>query len=173
MEPPSVFVGIDPGIAGGIAIIDNAAPTAIPMPATARDIYDILEYHLPPSDRSMHCSGVVERVTASPQMGVTSAFTFGQGYGALCAILTALRIPFEEARPQVWQKAIGITPRRKEESQPQFKARLRVKAQQLFPSLSIWAEPKSKGKQMAIADALLIAHYCKRLHIPAFGTRNG
>jgi hypothetical protein len=79
--------------------------------------------------------------------------------------LTSAGIPFEPIRPQAWQKALGITPRKKTESKPDFKNRLRAKAQQLYPSLPLWSEPKSKGKQLALCDALLIATYCKRKYL--------
>ncbi len=57
-------------------------------------------------------------------------------------------------------KALGI-PSGKGETKGQKKEKLRAKAQQLFPELPIWKTPKTKGIQLAIADALLIAHYCR------------
>jgi hypothetical protein len=147
------------------------------MPETEFDLYGRLESVNLPG----RITAVVEHVWSSPQMGVASSFTFGFGYGGLRMALTALRVPFSPVRPQVWQNALGIPPKKKgkivtvppkkpsgkptkkrvgTESDRQFKERLRAKAQQLFPDFPLWQEPKTKGKQMAVCDAMLIAYYC-------------
>jgi Holliday junction resolvasome RuvABC endonuclease subunit len=141
-----LYIGIDPGKAGGIATlrIDGTVMNAIAMPPTERDLFDFLclVAQAGPS-RAM-----LERVHSSPQMGVVSAFTFGQGYGALRMVLTALQIPFDEVAPQKWQSAMAaqsggdknITKRR---------------AQALFPFQKI---------THSIADALLLAEFARRFH---------
>jgi hypothetical protein len=124
---------------------------------------------------------VIEKVSTSPQMGVASAGTFMKGYGTLLMALTAAGISFEEITPQVWQKALHIPPRKKGvkrrvpnpkkpskmktivkggETDRQWKGRLRNKAQQLFPSLEVWRG--TIGNQLAVADAILIAEFCRR-----------
>lgn len=137
------YYGIDPGIGGGIAMLDDTGLIlgAIRMPPTARDVLDACGLHVP-------ARGFLEKVSASPQMGVTSAFTFGRGFGALEMALTAARMPFDEVTPQKWQAAMGclsggdknVTKRR---------------AQQLFPD---------QAMTHAIADALLLAEWCRRVH---------
>lgn len=157
------YIGIDPGKSGGIAILDQHRVGYYVMPETERDIWELISAYSRGNVRA-----VIEKVSSSPQMGVTSAFTFGRGYGTLLAFLTAAGIPHEEIRPQVWQKALHIPPRKREgknrkaENTKSFKNRLKVKAQQIFPDLPIWSEPKSKGRQLAICDALLIAEFAKR-----------
>jgi hypothetical protein len=85
----------------------------------------------------------IEQVYSSPQMGVKSAFTFGNGFGHLEMALTAAGIPFARIRPQVWQKELGcLTKGDKNVS--------KRKAQELFPSMKV---------THATADALLIAKY--------------
>ena len=85
----------------------------------------------------------IEQVHSSPQMGVKSAFTFGNGFGHLEMALTAAGIPFTRIRPQVWQKELGcLTKGDKNVS--------KRKAQELFPSMKV---------THATADALLIAKY--------------
>ena len=84
-------------------------------------------------------------------MGCVSAFTFGRGYGALLMALTAARIPFDVVQPAKWQQGLGcrsggdkhVTKRR---------------AQQLFPSVTV---------THALADALLIAEFCRRTRLVA------
>jgi hypothetical protein len=138
-----LYIGIDPGLSGGIAFIPNLGdPWAHKMPETDRDLIDLLSDSISLAEpRAM-----LELVHSSPQMGVKSAFTFGEGYGRLQAILTALRVPYERIRPQAWQKAMGcLTKGDKNVS--------KRRAQELFPTLKV---------THATADALLIAEYNRR-----------
>src|SRR3990167_1792058 len=158
---PQLFIGIDPGQAGGLVAIYSSGKTveAVPMPETERDIWNWFFSlpHLPHTRQA-----VIEKVHSMPDQGVASPFAFGKGYGGLRMALIAAGIPFEEVAPQAWQKALGIPPKKKEESKPQWKNRLLALAQQLHPNLPLWSEKKSKGKMLAVADALLIATFCKR-----------
>jgi Holliday junction resolvasome RuvABC endonuclease subunit len=143
-----INIGIDPGKAGGIAIIEKGgAAYAFKMPDTNRDIFDALrEVKRWAVAEGSQCRAVIERVHSSPQMGVVSAFTFGRGYGGLLMALTALEIPFVDVSPQKWQGAIGcMTKGDKNVS--------KAKAQAMFPTIKI---------THAIADALLIAEWCRR-----------
>lgn len=143
------IIGIDPGVNGGIAWIQDGKPCVEKMPDTLMDLWELL--------RDIQCAKVIfpnvadckayiECVHSSPQMGVKSAFTFGQGYGRLEMALTAAGIPFERVRPQEWQKAMGCLSKGD-------KNVTKRKAQELFPSLKI---------THATADALLIAEYLRR-----------
>jgi hypothetical protein len=138
-----LYIGIDPGLSGGIAFVpETGTPWAFKMPETDRDLIDLLSDAI-----SLHAAtALLELVHSSPQMGVKSAFTFGEGYGRLQATLTALRVPYERIRPQAWQKAMGcLTKGDKNVS--------KRRAQELFPTLKV---------THATADALLIAEYNRR-----------
>ena len=139
----TISIGIDPGINGGIAFIPTSGePWAHKMPETDRDLIDLLR----DSIRDMEARAVIELVHYSPQMGVKSAFTFGEGYGRLQMVLTAMGIPYERVRPAIWQKAMGcLTKGDKNVS--------KRRAQELFPALKV---------THATADALLIAEYARR-----------
>jgi hypothetical protein len=178
-----ITIAVDPGVNGGLVCIHcdgTIEPT--PMPQTDRDVWSWFDKMIIVNP-AVGKFAVIEKVASSPQMGVVSAFTFGQGYGFLKGCLTAIGIPFEEVRPQVWQKFLGIPPRVQGkktkvlnkrgkmvtrrvggESDTQWKQRLRAKAQQLYPSLPLWEDPKSIGRQLAVSDALLIAQFARRLH---------
>ena len=136
-------IGIDPGINGGVAFVpDSGTPWAHKMPETDRDLIDLLR----DSINLFEARATLEFVSSSPQMGVKSAFTFGEGYGRLQMALTALGVPYERVRPQAWQKAMGcLTKGDKNVS--------KRKAQELFPAIKV---------THAIADALLIAEYGRR-----------
>jgi hypothetical protein len=140
-----IHIGIDPGLSGGIAFIPSTGtPWAEKMPETDRDLIELLR------DSISLCEpkALIELVHSSPQMGVKSAFTFGEGYGRLQMALTALGVPYERIRPAVWQKAMGcLTKGDKNVS--------KRRAQELFPNLRI---------THATADALLIAEFNRRTH---------
>jgi hypothetical protein len=159
--------GIDPGASGGIAIIsgDNIVQ-AFPIPKTEGDIALLFAERIKPAGIT-YC--VLEAVHSFPGQGVVSSFTFGRGVGLLVGLLMAHRIPFEEIPPRTWQKALGIPPRIKapkrpkpfmtyapEESQSEWKNRLKAKAQQLFPEIKI---------TLSTADALLIAEAARRIRV--------
>jgi len=141
-----IYMGIDPGKSGGIASIENGVAIAHKMPATEQDIYEQLKII---SVSSTGCFCVIEKVHSSPQMGVTSAFTFGRGYGGLLMALSAIGIPFVECTPNKWQMRLSCQTKGD-------KNITKRKAQQLFPDIKI---------THAIADALLIAKYCQETHI--------
>ncbi len=143
-----IFIGIDPGGSGGIAWLDESGNVVkvMKMPETDADVLEALGQYIP-------AKAVIERVAAfapaGMRMGATSAFTFGRGVGALHMALTACQIPFEPITPLFWQKFMACrTGGDKNVS--------KAKAQQLFPSLKI---------THAIADALLIAEFCRRRHL--------
>jgi Holliday junction resolvasome RuvABC endonuclease subunit len=115
------------------------------MPDTLQDLWELIQDIY--SDTFIRnistIKAYLEQVHSSPQMGVVSSFTFGNGFGHLEMALTAAGIPFERVRPQVWQKAMGcMTKGDKNVS--------KRKAQELFPSMKV---------THATADALLIASY--------------
>ena len=140
-------LGIDPGANGGIAWISDGKPCAEKMPETLADLWElVVSISMNTGTGGTGIRAYIEQVHSSPQMGVKSAFTFGNGFGHLEMALTAAGIPFERVRPQVWQKTLGcLTKGDKNVS--------KRKAQELFPSMKI---------THAIADALLLAEFGRR-----------
>lgn len=158
---PTLFLGIDPGNSGGIALIspDLSFVQAYPMPDTEADVLEIIGEHASRIQIAM-----IERVHAFPKIGkegtrsggqgVSSAFEFGRSYGFLRGILVALRIPFEDIPPQTWQKQLDVLIRQAEVTRTEKKNFLKSKAQQLFPMV--------KRITHATADALLLAETARR-----------
>jgi hypothetical protein len=141
------IIGIDPGQNGGIArIVDGESVAAWPMPKTERDIYDLIREQ----DRMAECNirVYIERVHTMPGQGIASSGKFMQHYGFLRGVLVARVIPFEEVSPLKWQRAMCCL-------SGGDKNVTKGKAQQLFPHLRV---------THAIADALLIAEYGRRLY---------
>lgn len=139
-----IYLGIDPGKSGSIAAVwDNgeAYSSFAPGDGTEADIWDWLA-----GLDLENARAVIEKVSSSPQMGVTSAFTFGRSYGFLRGVLAASKVPYVEVSPQRWQKAMEcLTKGDKNVS--------KAKAQRLWPKLKITHRN---------ADALLLAEYGRR-----------
>jgi len=114
------------------------------MPDTLQDLWELFRDIASEGE----CHAYIEQVSSSPQMGVVSAFTFGNGFGHLEMALTAAGIPFTRVRPQVWQKELGCLTKGD-------KNITKRKAQELFPSLKV---------NHATADSLLIATYGTKQH---------
>ena len=106
-------VGIDPGISGGLALLErrNGAiecvdladmPTVLIGKKREIDAGTIVEIMRDWSPEK----AILEAVHAMPKQGVSSTFAFGRGVGIVVGVLSTLRIPFVEIRPQEWQKAV-------------------------------------------------------------------
>jgi hypothetical protein len=124
------------------------------MPATERDLWDVIRRLNYPGTNGL-AFAVVEKVTGYVGgVGNTGAsqFKFGTNYGLCRMALIAAGIPFEEVMASVWQRAMGIPPK-KGKSQIEHKNVLKQRAQQLFPDAQI---------TLATADAILIAEFCRR-----------
>lgn len=146
-------IGLDPGVNGGIAWIADGKACVEKMPDTLQDLWELIDNIRLASQIEVgryydntHIRAYLEQVSSSPQMGVKSSFTFGNGFGHLEMALTAAGIPFERVRPQVWQKFLGcMTGGDKNVS--------KRKAQELFPQIKC---------THATSDALLIAEFGRR-----------
>lgn len=158
-------VGIDPGLAGGIAWIwPNGTADARPMPIVeytngkrgiCRDsLAMILALNL---DGPLFAA--IEHVNAAPmhgrRQGTSSMFNFGLGYGVLLGMLHSRDIEHVEVDPRRWKKAIlGGTAK--------DKAAAIGFAQTVFPGVSLLAKPRSRVPSDGIADALCLAEYARR-----------
>ena len=93
-----VFIGIDPGIKGGVAFIYNDSYFVKPTPNTVSEMADelITLKQMGPS-LSMYCA--IESVHSFPGQGVASTFKFGMNYGQWLGILATLKIPYIEVTP--------------------------------------------------------------------------
>lgn len=101
---------------------------------------------------------VMEQVNGFTGQGQPGSrmFTFGDGYGFMRGCLRTLQIPLTLYRPQQWQRGLGLGTRGAL-TKAQWKRKLKVKAEELFPNLNV---------TLATADALLILRY----HLQVMGT---
>ncbi len=167
-----IIVGADPGLDGALAAYDTDTArivAMITMPAlklakgkgTKREIslqtlVVLIRQEItglfPKIDRAF-----VERVSSSPQQGVTSAFAFGRGYGAIEGIIAALGWPVEYVTPQKWKKALAV---------PAEKDDARARACQLMPlDAELWTPQRgvvNAAQCSGRAEAALISLYGAR-----------
>lgn len=146
----ATILGIDPGKNGGIARIDQDGARVWKMPATDRDLFDLIK-----SASGNHATVYIERVYAGPRMGSSAAFKFGRGVGSVAMACVAAGVRVEWVSPQRWQRALGliVSGRGLGKGDAAKKNRNKGRAQELFPGLAI---------THATADALLIAEYGAR-----------
>ena len=151
------IVGIDPGLSGAIAILeDNKIKELFDMPVmpdgkkNKRQLNSALLVKLI-KDNIKNLEDtimVVEQVNAMPGQGVTSMFNFGQTFGAIKGICAALGLPIFFVRPAKWKKHFELINSSKDAS--------RTKAIEMYPSIS---EQLKKKKDVNKSDAILIARF--------------
>lgn len=150
MPLPTIYIGVDPGKAsGGIAILEQYPSKITVLPfskLTEKDIFDRFK-ELTQGRRVL---AVLEKVASRPGQGVASTFRFGEGYGFLRGLLTALYIPYLEVQPRKWQS--HFISGGKASDKAAHKRKLKTVAQRLFPEANITLET---------ADAYLLAYYTK------------
>ena len=153
------IIGIDPGLSGGIAILDDLKIfDMFDMPIMSEgkknknqlnsaQLVNIIKKHtLSNGDTFV----IVEQVNAMPGQGVTSMFNFGQTFGSIKGICAALGLPIFYVRPAKWKKHFELINSSKDAS--------RTKVIEMYPSIS---DRLSKKKDVNKADAILIARYFK------------
>ena len=151
------IIGIDPGLSGAIAILENNKVLNIfDMPVMSegkknkRQLNSALLVSLIRENisKSEEVAIVVERVNAMPGQGVTSMFNFGQTFGAIKGICAALELPIFFVRPAKWKKHFELINSSKDSS--------RTKAIEMYPKLSTQL---AKKKDVNKSDAILIARF--------------
>ena len=152
-----IIFGIDPGISGAISIMENKKvlevyemPTMIDGKKNKKQINgsqvtNIFKERLN-SDKEIIV--VVEHVNAMPGQGVTSMFNFGQSFGVIKGICSALSLPIYFVRPTKWKKYFNLIKTNKDAS--------RTKVIQVYPEISSKLFRKKDANK---ADAILIARY--------------
>jgi len=154
-----IIVGIDPGIAGAICFFSNGnVIDVIDMPTMAegkknkkqvngRQIYNEIML-IKNKFMNEKISVIVEQVSAMPGQGVTSMFNFGQSFGVIKGICSAMELPIFYVRPAKWKKHFNLINSEKDAS--------RTKVIEMFPRIS---NKLSRKKDNNKADAILIAQY--------------
>ena len=158
-----LIIGIDPGISGSICFFkDGRILEVIEMPVMTEgkknkkqvngaQIYNEFLKRINNKDDEIRV--VIEQVSAMPGQGVTSMFNFGQSYGILKGICSAMQLPMFFVRPAKWKKYFNLINSQKDAS--------RTRAIEIFPYFSAQL---SKKKDSNKADAILIASFYYETH---------
>ncbi len=153
------IIGIDPGISGAICFLEDGKITdIIEMPSMAEgkknkkqvngnQLFNEINSRLSGINEEEVCV-VVEHVTAMPGQGVTSMFNFGQSFGVIKGICSAMKLPIHYVRPVKWKKYFNLINTSKDAS--------RSRAIEIFPKVS---DKLKRKKDSNKADAILIASY--------------
>lgn len=111
------YLGIDPGLGGGLALIETkeGAPPAfiagIRVPVVrhrGKGMVDARELLVWLTDLGWIDQAVIEQVSARPGQGVTSAFTFGRSTGAVETLAQLMAETVIWTAPSVWKKDLGL-----------------------------------------------------------------
>ena len=152
-----IIFGVDPGVSGAISILENKKvidifdmPTMIDGKKNKRQVNgsqvtNIIKDKL---NLNKEIIVVVEHVNAMPGQGVTSMFNFGQSFGVLKGICSAMQLSMFFIRPAKWKKYFGLIKTEKDAS--------RTKVIEIFPYIS---SELSRKKDSNKADAVLIASF--------------
>ena len=154
-----LIIGIDPGISGGICFFeDGQVKDIIDMPVMADGKKNKRKINGPQvyneflkrinKFQKKDIVVVIEQVSAMPGQGVTSMFNFGQSFGVLKGICSAMQLSMFFVRPAKWKKYFGLIKTEKDAS--------RTKVIEIFPYIS---SELSRKKDSNKADAVLIASF--------------
>lgn len=182
-----IFLGIDPGLTGALAALDDQGVVKgvwdTPTLVTRSGVRERREYDLAQmrgllaqwspwiheflvqaggkNPNPVSCRCALELVGPMPKQGVVSMWRMGFGVGVWEGLLAALRIPVERVSPQRWKGIMldGL-PKGKDAS--------------LYRAKSLWPDQVDKlslKKHEGRAEALLIAEWMRRTwHGRAFST---
>ena len=154
-----LIIAIDPGISGSICFFeDGKILDVIEMPTMAdgkknkrqvngSQIFNEISKRIEGIEKK-DIKVIIEQVSAMPGQGVTSMFNFGQSFGILKGLCSAIQLSMVFVRPAKWKRYFNLINSEKDAS--------RTKAIEIFPYFS---SNLAKKKDSNKADAILIASY--------------
>jgi hypothetical protein len=148
----TLFLGVDPGLTGAIALVDADGRLHMieDMPITARgngrvkhevDSAGLIHLLRPHGADIVH--GVLEVLGARPGQGVASMFSLGHSFGTASAVLSCLGVPFELLSAAKWKRLVEL---------PAEKTLVLAAARRRWP-----AAPLARAKHHGRAEALFMA----------------
>ena len=144
-----LIIGIDPGINGAICFFKNGTIIdLLDMPTMSvgkknksqvngSQIFNEVQ-KVTLNENKKEVLAVIEQVSAMPGQGVTSMFNFGQSFGVLKGVFSAMQIPMDFVTPVKWKKFFNLINTNKDSS--------RTKAIEIFPYISSKLSKKKRLK---------------------------
>lgn len=149
------WIGVDVGKEGAFAMIPEEGEI---------EVYPMDEWMLAAMLQAWcmdECTVYIEKASVRPGQGISSSGTFMEGAGFIRGLVTAYHMSFEIIPPPKWKKMFGAN-LGKEFSYAEKKAKDIQICRQLFPDIPLRKTPRCKTDSDGMADALLIAEYCRR-----------
>jgi hypothetical protein len=161
----NVFVGIDPGVSGGIAVMHGWTIDIIDMPVfevrkgkrkkKEYDIRAIVDF-FNQFGNICQFSVAIEKTQPLPRgKSIQATYGLSRCQGIFEGVLTALGISYEVVHSKDWHKHFRIT-----KAKGDYKDQAVLLAEKLFPTAELRG-PRG-GKKDGRADSLLIAEFIRR-----------
>lgn len=160
----TVFIGIDPGISGALAVLDGDQAFVDDLPTltvrrgkTARTELDLNElvaaFEAISARYEWQVIAAIEAQHALPasMKGAISNYSIGRSYGAIEALVVAGRWRYELVPASTWKRAVGLAPKATKGDAVKL-------ARQRWPKLAPQLLISKDGR----AEALLIAEWLRR-----------
>lgn len=141
------IVACDPGVNGGFAVKTPDGILLFPMPESVPDMQSLLSM-LKRTDSHFWIEKVPKFV--SKLTPASAVATLHENYGIMQGLAYAMGYALHRVEPKIWQEPLGLGGRKACATGPEWKRKLKSKAQELYPHLDV---------TLGNADALLILHY--------------
>jgi hypothetical protein len=173
----NLYIGIDPGANGGLAILHSRAVVCCPIAEEYQQVWQVLNHWIEGERPNFggkvyilmeKVTGFMGKASRINQDGQESnrqpgsrMFNFGRSYGVLEGFLIGFSqqykryVEWDTVTPQKWQRGLNIPKKRKGETDARWKGRLKYHAQYLFPRNFV---------TLSVSDALLIASYARQTY---------
>jgi crossover junction endodeoxyribonuclease RuvC len=162
-----IILGVDPGINGGLAVVNWVPATKLYRLVTAIDIPTVgikakQRVDIPALAKFVQeyepDHALIERAQAMPSQGSSSGFKYGRAVGAIEAVIECYQVPLTIIEASMWKKFHGIA---RAATPSLTKEAGRQRALQLFPEgHSFLARKMDHGRGEA---ALIALYYVKVL----------
>lgn len=156
-----IYLGIDPGLDGGLAILSDEGQAAVyKTPVIGGKDYDIQGMKDLLGKPPKNALALIENQISMPGQGLTSTLQTGKGFGIWLGLLAALNVPYQVISARSWQVKLftGL------KGNLDTKAKSEIIAKRLFPRVDFRKSERSRVANDGLTDAILIAEYGRRIH---------
>lgn len=160
-----IYLGIDPGLDGGIAFLEDGGKIAVAKtPTIGGKEYDIQGMKTLLVVVSKKASiATIENQIAMPGQGLTSTLQTGKGFGIWLGLLAGMEIPYQVVSARQWQVKLftGV------KASLDTKDKSEVIAKRLFPTTDFRKSERAFVANDGLTDAACIAEYGRRMNTNA------
>lgn len=158
-----IYIGIDPGVHGGIAYLHENELDVRPMPIIGDKEYNIQEMKNILKEFNLggyEIFALIENQHPMPGEGLPRTFKTGMGFGILQGLLSGLEIPYAIISAKAWQREVFKGLPFKQDT----KVSSGIIATRTFPKTRFYATERSRTVADGMTDAACIALYNQRFH---------